>query len=342
MTWQRQRNVWRCTICVAIAATEKIPDLSILQDCESHNRDGGGIAWLTPKKEGKKRLVRWKKGLTAVQMHDLIESENIDPPCLIHFRIATVGGTDKSLCHPFPVSRRAPDALEGVASRVLIHNGHWDNWCSKTLWGLITSNGGVPGGKWSDSRAMAWLTSHFGDEILKFIPAANKIATLDSDGAVLMYNDFTKDDGAYYSNTYWKRRPTVLAPVRHFREWEGGSDYSYSPRDYTESYKSGSSDLWGASELWKDTEQCVGCGGNYLEKYAQRHYDHCVKYAVWLKEDNSKVIEEIEERSAGGLISELDIVKDETDAHLDERRALEEFFHGIEAKAAAIQDEEAA
>jgi predicted glutamine amidotransferase len=183
-------------MCVAIIVPEgaDVPDLATLEACEGQNPHGGGVAWL---KGGK---VRWKKGLSAKEAHALVVA--LPGPHFIHFRIATVGGKTDELTHPFPISERAETAVEGSADAVLMHNGTWDAWQEHMLRLL---RGKVPDGDWSDSRAMAYLAHHYGDNILSLIDDG-RIAVLRRDGSIRTWGHWEREGGCLYSNLHWQLR----------------------------------------------------------------------------------------------------------------------------------------
>lgn len=129
------------------------------------NGHGGGVAW---RADG---LVHWKKGLDLNEM--LALNRTMPLPYVMHFRIPS-GDTSKSqlVCHPFIVSNECPaDAYEGTTTDyVLFHNGHWASWKHKVEELARTNQvAKLPTGPWSDSRALAWYSSHLGLGILEFI-----------------------------------------------------------------------------------------------------------------------------------------------------------------------------
>ena len=81
-------------MCVIAKYTEAYPTKTMLESMEAMNKDGGGMAWI----EGDH--VRWEKGMhvNTKFIMDKIESEKIQLPIIIHFRIATHGSVDTPLC----------------------------------------------------------------------------------------------------------------------------------------------------------------------------------------------------------------------------------------------------
>jgi len=159
-------------MCLLIVAEDKFPAYEILKAGESQNPDGNGIAY---RKAGK---VEFHKGITLDRIIEL--GANSAPPWLIHFRVATVGPACPELCHPFPVSLKAPLNTTGQVNAVVAQNGNWFNWreglfsASKSM---IGDNSLIPKDNlWSDSRALAFVTAVHGKNFLKTLPSAGKLA----------------------------------------------------------------------------------------------------------------------------------------------------------------------
>lgn len=211
-------------MCIAVGVKSGAPpDLATLRLMEDANPHGGGIAWVHDKS------VRWRKGIDAEEMAKLIKDFDIKAPCIVHFRIATVGKSDdKELCHPFPISKRASTCLHGNADRVLAHNGHWGTW-GKELVRAVRKSGVRLGGKWSDTRTLAWLAKiSDSDEVLD--KSYQKIVTLDKFGNLLFFGSGWFEDGGFkMSNRIWE--PTKTQYTRYdFRNdnWNDSWRKTYS------------------------------------------------------------------------------------------------------------------
>jgi len=132
-------------MCVIIACRDKFPDLETLEQAEEHNKDGGGVAWVEDNK------VKFLKGLNSATINRMIKKEKLTLPCIIHFRICTVGGVCDELTHPFPINKTASTKINGKVDSVLFHNGSYNNW-DELLLKTVTNQGlKIPKGKWSDS-----------------------------------------------------------------------------------------------------------------------------------------------------------------------------------------------
>jgi hypothetical protein len=184
-------------MCVIIVAETGKPDLETLQQCQAQNPHGAGIAW----RDG--GVVKWKKGLKANDVFDIVK--RVEVPFVIHFRMATQGGISDEMCHPFPVNKECSIAVDGSATKVLFHNGHWSEWEEAVFKSAISMGIRVPEGNWSDSRAMAWLVRNHGNAILKFIQR-QKVCLL-SNTEVRVFGDpwydERKENGMIFSNKLW-------------------------------------------------------------------------------------------------------------------------------------------
>lgn len=182
-------------MCILAVADKAFPSLETLQRMEAHNPDGGGIAWL----EGDQ--VRWIKGINAEQMAQL---NYLPLPVVLHFRMATVGGKSKKLCHPFPATKEAEVALSGVAPAVVFHNGHWEGWEEMLKFSLRVAHTNRPNGPWSDTRALACIAGLGGKRCLSLV-GVEKVIHFSAKG-IRYFGDFTRDEetGLLVSNDYWK------------------------------------------------------------------------------------------------------------------------------------------
>lgn len=177
------------------------------------NPAGAGVAWREGVKKGDKvtNVVKWEKGLALQEIRELCKS--LPLPYVAHFRIPTVGGPKKALCHPFPIEKNVSLELKGTThGYVLFHNGHWGRWKEFSLDSSAKNGFQVPTGKWSDSRAMAWAAAYHGLGILEFIDE-KAIAFGPNDievfGGGIHGNAWTViGGGIYVSNTSWQYTST--------------------------------------------------------------------------------------------------------------------------------------
>ena len=161
------------------------------------NDDGAGIAW----REGK--FVRWEKGLGLAQVQTLIET--VPFPFVAHFRVATVGGVRPELTHPFPVTPGASTALSGKEKDyVLFHNGQWNAWDLHCQDMALKHGCKIPTGRWSDSRALAWIAGHIGQGFLEWV-SGQRIITFGPDKIEMFGTGWTYTGKLWFSNMGWER-----------------------------------------------------------------------------------------------------------------------------------------
>lgn len=164
------------------------------------NPHGGGVAW---RKDGK---VHWQKGLSLEEMQD--RCKNLPMPYVAHFRVASVGGIRPILTHPFAVEDFDKSlALEGeTEGSVIFHNGHWGEWRNFTLQTACEFGMKLPDGRWSDSRAMAWLAGLYGYSLLEILDQKIALMSPTSLEFILGTDGWVKVDGLWCSNDRFDRR----------------------------------------------------------------------------------------------------------------------------------------
>lgn len=182
-------------MCLIIYAKNGRPTEEALENGATNHPDGAGIAW----REGD--FVHFKKDVSTEEIKRM--AAELPLGYVIHFRWASVGGKDKSLIHPFPVRRDVPLKQEGKTKRVLFHNGHWADW-NTVLVNHLTSRIQLPKGKWSDTRAIAFLVSVHGNNILNLLSKAGRFIVMSSTRTVAL-GSFVEENGVFYSNDSFKR-----------------------------------------------------------------------------------------------------------------------------------------
>jgi len=179
---------------------EARPTPEMIDRAWDSNGDGGGVAW---RENG---FVMFRKGI--MNRKDFAELLAKTPmPYVAHFRVASVGGVQKELTHPFPIELTAPITLVGkTKGYVLFHNGHWGSWNEKAMEAAIRSNKPVPFGDWSDTRAMAWLCSIYGHGFLNFLPSQKGILFGPKDMDILTGDGWTEINKVWCSNDYFIKK----------------------------------------------------------------------------------------------------------------------------------------
>jgi len=209
------------------------PSKKTLKQMESLNSHGGSIAWLN--KNGTKS---YKKGIKAKEIHSIINKKLIPQgveTAIIHFRIASIGGIKKKLCHPFEISSKVEMNLEvdNTTKDLLFHNGTWSEYAEELVKFLKKQKTpvNIPRGEYSDSRIMAYLSHKLGHKgMAKLVSGWNKVAVLTSKGIIKYGSNWCEVKNNQCSNDYFV--PTKTS-------W--GTSYSYNDGfgDYNDSYTTG-------------------------------------------------------------------------------------------------------
>lgn len=177
------------------------------------NSDGVGVAWAHA------GAVHWYK-TTKVEpehIHRLIHYWS-NYPRLVHFRLATAGGTRSDLCHPFEVGPLANCRTQGSSKKVMIHNGHWNRW--QEVHALLEAEDLLPDkGPWSDSRLAAFL-AHLDPDWYQAL--GGRVATLDSEGKIERQGDWqVLRQGIAVSNRIWDYNSYRRGGYTGYKEWKG-------------------------------------------------------------------------------------------------------------------------
>lgn len=204
-------------MCVAISL---LPGATLTEEevfkMNRTNGDGCGFAW------ARGGVVQWVKTtrVNPTYITEMVAAYK-DLPRLLHFRLATAGGTKVELCHPFEIGPLANCAQTGKSGRVLIHNGHFNRW--KELFELSQKEDLLPDkGPWSDSRLIAWW-AHLDLDWLQMLTETGKVAVLDGDGQLYHMGSGWQDlrEGVKVSNYHWKDKDYAVGGYPGYREWPG-------------------------------------------------------------------------------------------------------------------------
>lgn len=189
-------------MCVILVAQAVRPRENMVRACWMANDDGGGVAF----RGAQDGLVHWKKGLDLDEMIEL--AQTLPLPYVMHFRITSSGPSIDALTHPFPIDENAPTSLQGkTKGSVLFHNGHWARWRDLCLDAMFKGGRKMPGGSWSDTRAMAWLAGCFGIGFLEWVDEANRLVVFGPKGTLdFQGRGWTQVEGIMCSNDGFKHR----------------------------------------------------------------------------------------------------------------------------------------
>lgn len=191
-------------MCVIAMCLKKKPSAEILRKMWVTNDDGASITWLN-----KDRQVEYIKGIGKLEeLQNHVNSTEL--PFLLHLRIASVGGVNPLLTHPFEISKESPLEYYGQCRRVLVMNGTELDW-SKCLSAAGIRRPLEKDGKeqpMNDTRAIAMILSQHKDHnFLRVASGKYVIIGYNSPKDEICFRyfgDFTEEDGIFYSNQLWK------------------------------------------------------------------------------------------------------------------------------------------
>lgn len=214
-------------MCVAITLEPGTKlEVDEIERMNNANADGVGIAWAY------NGQVHWAKTLKVnpEQVHDIIDWWS-NFPRLVHFRLATAGGTKTELCHPFDISAESICTPVGSSQRVMIHNGHWSRW--QEVLKLLGDEGLLPDkGPWSDSRLAAWLAH----EDMDWLQAlGGRVAVMNADETVTRTGDWVElRSGVWVSNKHWEYRQPKRGGYAGYNGQRGWKGWEWSEEDWAE------------------------------------------------------------------------------------------------------------
>ncbi|MCQ2449780.1 MAG: hypothetical protein MJ132_06295 [Clostridia bacterium] len=195
-------------MCIAIYSLKgnPVPSDEILKTCFRNNEDGAGFAFNTDNGQVRieKGFMKFDDFLKAFHKFDK-RFDFKNRGVLIHFRITTHGGTNKSCCHPFPISEneKALKKTSLQSSYAAIHNG------------IIRLTSDTADKRKGMSDTMVFVEQYLSKIATNkgwFNNAQNfkliydlidsKMAVLNGKGEIHATEGFAKgEDGNYYSNT---------------------------------------------------------------------------------------------------------------------------------------------
>lgn len=212
-------------MCVIFICETHVPTAEMITKAWNTNPDGAGIAHREGK--GEKAVVRWRKGLTLEQIREEIEALKHKLPIIVHFRKQSVGGVRTDLCHPFTADAAADNALEGkTKSAVFFHNGTWKVWQDVLLQTCVNHGLVIPDGEWSDTRALALLTTVYGPNFPRIIEGQKGVlfGPGPDDINVFYGSNWYRENNVLCSNLIWKNE------TRNYMGFgQGQSEYDYRP-----------------------------------------------------------------------------------------------------------------
>ena len=196
-----------CVICY-VPRGVRLPSKDTIRAMWDKNPHGGGIVY-----KDSDNNVYYKKGYFDFDMfyNDLVEISDVAVEMAMHTRIATSGGINAEMCHPFRLSNSKDDLRctsgEKCTEPIIMHNGMinvdimkgLNDTCSYIIKKLYP--------RYKKHNAFM-----FDNQIVKKIEneiGYSKLLIMSQYPTKLIGDWKTDDDGCYYSNLYFKPRKQV-------------------------------------------------------------------------------------------------------------------------------------
>ncbi len=178
-----------CVICIKPKGTTiDIEDLKLMFEANSH---GAGFAVILGKK------LYYKKGLMTIEklIEEIEEFNNPKYNLVVHCRLASVGGINPELTHPFPITDKKEEllSLEGYSKAVLFHNGTLYFNRSNDLSDTANLTVKLAELKLSPEKLVKVLSLLHGQKFVLMTPKK-----------IYQIGEFHKHKGLYVSNLSWK------------------------------------------------------------------------------------------------------------------------------------------
>jgi hypothetical protein len=228
------RSDKKMCIAVYVPAGVKPPTKAIFKNCFDTNDDGAGFGWYMPDKEKwqvSKGHMKFSHFWKAFRAQGFDKKPN-SVPIVAHFRIGTSGKREHPDCtHPFPICNDYEQMFwhDYETENIAIHNGvlglgdgdasdtmvYIKKYVNPMLPYLKSSRMGEIMGELIQDRSSRWLITKKDD--------------------ILMYGDWTEDEGVFYSNDGYEPITVYTAPAGGYRRppWTGshhGTGYDWMPK----------------------------------------------------------------------------------------------------------------
>lgn len=192
-----------CIIAVSKKGVRQ-PNTEELKTMFQRNPDGAGYMFLNKNGDVEihKGFMTWEDFEQAMKVQKFTKDDVV----IYHFRIATQGGINREMCHPFPLTDKLEQTtfLDCVGPCGVAHNGiipittdrRNKNYSDTALFIVRYLSQMITGPGTLTDRAVL-------DEVERL--ARSKFAILDKYGNIATIGDFIEDDGILYSNATYRK-----------------------------------------------------------------------------------------------------------------------------------------
>ena len=185
-----------------------MPDYDTLKNCWENNPDGAGFAYAYNGKVFiKKGFMTFDSFMDSLNKCD--KKYNFkNCGVLLHFRIATHGGINAGMTHPFPIvdDEGCLEKIEYVSDYAVIHNGiiSLTSYKASKTGGLSDTAIFIKDYLTKIAGNKNWLYQKCNMELIEEL-IDSKMAILDKNGNIQMTSGFTEEKGVFYSNSSYKQ-----------------------------------------------------------------------------------------------------------------------------------------
>lgn len=197
------------------------PSEETISTCWEANPHGAGFMF------AEAGMVHGHKGYMDKQdfldaYHKVATPKNVDKAFVFHFRIATHGGKDAGMTHPFPITKDQQRLVAqhwqsplGLAHNGILSNVREDVYLSDTA---VYASEYLTKVKLSDSAFAEWFLASTGERC--------RLVLMYGSGEIAMAGDWTLDNGVYYSNTSFRARQYMWSDFDDddeawYKHWSG-------------------------------------------------------------------------------------------------------------------------
>lgn len=194
-------------MCIIIykPAGAAMPSKKLIKRLFNDNPDGGGYMYADGGNvTGKKGYMTFRAYWNAIERD---RKEHAGAPWVFHMRIATHGGINPRMCHPFPVSAsvRALTRCEWEAAAGVAHNGI----ISMTAYAKELSDTQEFIRSYAAPLLAAADWKPYALELIEEAVNGSRLAFMDGGGRVELLGTWHEHGGLYFSNEGYKEKPAA-------------------------------------------------------------------------------------------------------------------------------------
>ena len=216
-----------CIIVYKPTGTEN-PSWETLHNCFNNNSDGAGFMYAENNRVYfEKGFMSWKSFKRAFKPF----KNRTDLPIVIHFRITTHGGTEKGLCHPFPLvsDKKKLKATSGTTNVGIAHNG-CISLTSNAEEGMSDTSEFVRKYASVVITNSKWYKNPNANKLLAEI-IGSRMCVLSNDGhGELVGSGWSEVDGVMFSNTSYEKQTWVYYNSIFGDDWDDGYWHEYTDK----------------------------------------------------------------------------------------------------------------